>query len=337
MTTRPFLCARHCLLPVLFLFATFSSAPAQRHDYSLVDLTVTVWLSSTRQAVGHVRVELLDGTGIPQTANYTNSDGEVQFLQLEPGTYRLRVADPDLEPVTTDLFRLERRQVVASQTVGVRLKPGARPEGAGAPGTVSAEDLKVPPKARKEWESGAKALERNELPEAQMRFQKAIDIYPQYARAYNSLGVVFMRSGQPERGRESFEKAIALNGSYAEALLNLAKIRMAEKDGAAAETLLQKAVAGDPANAEALTILANLQLMENKCDEAAASASKVHALEHQRFPMAHWIAGRAYEITHKDAEAVAEYTIFLKESPGGTLAERARASLKTLRAQNYPD
>jgi tetratricopeptide (TPR) repeat protein len=318
---------------LLLLVFCAAAAPAQMHDYALVDLKVTVQLAGTRQAVGHVRVELLDGTGILQATNYTNSDGEVEFQQLQPGTYRLRVVDPDVEPLTTDIFRLEKRQMIASQFLSIKLKPGAHPEGVIPAGKVSADELKVPAKARKEFESGSALLEKNELPEAQLRFQKAIDIYPQYARAYNHLGVTLMRMGQSDKGREMFEKAVAINGSYSEALLNLAKIRIAEKNNAAAETLLQKAVAGDPTSAEALTILANVQLLEDKYEDAAANASKVHALEHAKFPMAHWIAGRAYEILNKDTDAIAEYTNYLKESPGGALAERARASLKTLREQ----
>ena len=323
--------------PILTILALVLAAPAQHRDNSLIDLHVQVQLSDTRQGVGNVRVELLDGSG-PMIGNgYTDRDGAIVFSQIESGTYRLRVSDPNLEDFTTDIFRIERRQMTAYQTVGVRLKPGVQPLGAGTPGTVSADELKVPSKARKEFEAGAKALDKNELPEAQVRFQKAIEIYPQYARAYNHLGVAFMRNGQPDRGRESFEKAVAINGSYAEALLNLAKVRLGEKQNAEAEALLEKAVAGDPANAEALTILANVQLMEHKYDLAAANAAKVHALDHTKFAMAHWIAARAYEIQHKDAEAITEYTIFLKESPSGALADKARASLKILRDQNYPN
>jgi len=200
-----------------------------------------------------------------------------------------------------------------------------------------ADEPKVSPKAQKEFDAGAKALEQGDLAQAQMHFQKAIAIEPQYARAYNHLGITYMRSGHPEKGREAFEQAVALNGKSAEALLNLAKVRVGEKKGAEAEALLDRAVAADPTNAEALTILANIELLENKYALAEANASKVHQLEHAKFAMAHWIAGRAYEIEHKDAEAIAEYTIFLKESPSGALAEKARASLKILRDQNYPD
>lgn len=201
------------------------------------------------------------------------------------------------------------------------------------------EDLKVPEKARKEFDLGMKAMQANDLAEAQKHLEKAIADYPEYARAYNALGVVYIRSGQADKGREAFEKAVALDNNNAEALINLAKIRLREKNKAEAEKLLTRATLAAPANPEALTLLASVQFAEDKYEEAAATASKVHAIEdHEKYyAVAHYIAAQSYERLHQDAEAIAEYTIFLKEAPGSPLAEKARAALKSLRDQNYPN
>jgi tetratricopeptide (TPR) repeat protein len=147
-----------------------------------------------------------------------------------------------------------------------------------------------------------------------------------------------MKSSQPEKGREAFEKAVALDPNYAEALINLAKLRLREKNGAEAEKLLTRATLAAPANPEALTLLAGVQFAADRYEEAAATATKVHALaDHEKFAVAHYIAAEAYARLHQDAEAMAEYTIFLKEAPSHPLAEKARAALKSLRDQNYPN
>jgi Flp pilus assembly protein TadD len=212
---------------------------------------------------------------------------------------------------------------------------------AGMPGRETygnGEDLKVPEKARKEFDQGMKAIQANDLAEAQKHLEKAIEEYPQYARACNALGVVYMKAGQPVKGREAFEKAVALDNNNAEALINLGKIRVREKNNAEAEKLFGRAVLAAPANAEALTLLASVQFAQDRYEEAAANASKVHALEdHAQFAVAHYIAAQSYERLHQDAEAIAEYTIFLKEAPSSPLAEKARAALKSLRDQNYPN
>src|SRR4051812_12505302 len=322
-------------IPVLATLLALTSASAQVHTENLVNIRIYVIVAESRKPVLHARVDLLDVTGALQYSNYTNNDGMVEFKLITPGVYRIRTGAADMEAFTSDLFELRQGDFSTSQTVALRQKNTA--QGIGVGGTVSAAELKIPGKARKEFDKAAQAVDKGDLPEAKKHFQKAIDIYPEYARAYNDLGVVFMRSGERERGRQSFEKAIALDNKYSEALLNLAKVRVAEKNTTVAEELLLRAVANSPANPEMLTVLANVQLMENKYAEAAANASKVHGIGDAQYPIAHWIAGRAYEVQHKDAQAINEYTIFLKESPSGTQADEARASLKTLRDQNHPN
>ena len=57
--------------------------------------------------------------------------------------------------------------------------------------------------------------------EAVQAYKKAIALNPQYAEAYNGLGVVQRGRRQFTEARQAFEKAIALNPQYAEAYKNL--------------------------------------------------------------------------------------------------------------------
>lgn len=196
---------------------------------------------------------------------------------------------------------------------------------------VLESDQSAPAAARAEMERGVAAIQTNDLGEAEKRFRRALELYPRYARAENNLGVVWMRRGERERGAAAFERALALAPRYAEALVNLAKVRALEKQHAEAEKLLARAVEADAQNAEALTILAELQLAAHRYEQAAATAVRVHELAHERFAIAHYIAGQAYELAGRDIEAMAEYRIFLKESPTGAAAEKARAALERLR------
>jgi Tfp pilus assembly protein PilF len=200
------------------------------------------------------------------------------------------------------------------------------------------ENEKIPDKARKELDAGMRALEANSLPEAQAHLEKAISDYPQYARAYNALGVVYMRTNQPDKGRAAFEKAVAIDNNFVEALNNLAKVRIKEKNFTDAEDLSRRATLAAPQNAEAFTLLATVLFDEEHYEEAASTAEKVHGFgDHERqFAVSHLIAAQSYERLQKDAEAIAEYTIFLKEAPDSPQAPAARAALKKLHDANYP-
>jgi len=300
---------------------------AQRPGNKLVDLRIYVRYAETSKPVPRVRVELIDAnTGVPAQSNYTSEEGTLELRQIEPGFYRVRVSDLSLETTTSDAFDLN---ASGSQTVHVpRRKGTAVLKG---PPVVAAVFLQVPPKARKEFEEAQRALETGEVADAQAHFHKAIELYPQYAHAWNDLGITYMQTGDRERGRAAFEKAIAIDEKYAQALLNLAKVKAGENKNGEVEELLRRALAVDPNNPETLTVLANVLLMESKLEEAAATAAKVHTLEHGRFAIAHWIAGRALELDHKDADAIAEYTTYLNEAPDGPMAEQAKASLQALR------
>ena len=47
--------------------------------------------------------------------------------------------------------------------------------------------------------------------EARFRFERAVELDPSYADAYNNLGVVYEQEGLFEKAREAYEKAMALD------------------------------------------------------------------------------------------------------------------------------
>ena len=74
-------------------------------------------------------------------------------------------------------------------SITIRKKGEKRGQGGGV---VSANALKIPGKAEKEYTRGNKALDDKKLPEAIEHFQKAIDLYPKYDLAYNGLGATLV-------------------------------------------------------------------------------------------------------------------------------------------------
>ena len=96
----------------------------------------------------------------------------------------------------------------------------------GAPGAafVSAGDLAVPSRARKEVDKAVELMRKRELEPAIQRLHKAIAIYPPYAVAYNNLGVIYSRLGDLERERVALQKAVDLNDHYELAYVNLGRM-----------------------------------------------------------------------------------------------------------------
>ncbi|MFB3853458.1 MAG: tetratricopeptide repeat protein [Vicinamibacterales bacterium] len=65
--------------------------------------------------------------------------------------------------------------------------------------------------ARAQVEFGIAVARKGLWREAIFRFEKAIQLDPEYAAAYNNLAIGYEHEGQFEKAREAYEKALALD------------------------------------------------------------------------------------------------------------------------------
>lgn len=341
---------RSALLLALLLTLLASSRPAaaQRRGGSAppgttVDLKVRLWYTNGHPVNRRLRVQLLDPFENYVGEVFCDDQGQAEFPRVTPGSYRLRVSGMNVEDTTSSAFSLGRNEGQHFENVDVKMKgeDGSEAEGtATAPstsapgGTVAAVDLNVPDKARKEFDKGNTALQHNDLPAAQKAFDKAIRIYPQYAGAYNNLGIIAMKSGDRAAALAAFQQAVRINDHYSRACINLARLLLPEKKYVEAGELLNRALSTEPLDLDALTMLADVQLETSHFDQAINTAWKVHSVPHQGFSVVHIIAARAFEARHMPQEAAVEYATYLKESPNGPAAQAAAASLARLQGES---
>jgi tetratricopeptide (TPR) repeat protein len=319
------------LLLVMFCSAAAGQAPGSHN----VDLHVRVYYSNEHKANTLIRVELLGISGVAVAEHFVDSVGQVDFPDLPVGNYRLRVSGMNIVETTTDSFALFRGESSHMESVHVDLKPdkdadaGASPAG----GMVAAVDLNVPDKAKKEFDKGTEALSQNDLPQAKKCFDKAIQIYPQYAGAYNNLGIVAIRSKDPQTARTDFEQAVRINDHYTTAYANLARLSFAEHKYPDADGMLSKALSTAPLDPLLLTLLGETQLLEGKYEDVVATAAKVHSSPHAEYAVVHIYAGLALLREHRARDAEEQYATYLKEDPNGPKASQVRAALAKLQQQ----
>lgn len=320
-------------LTALLLAAAAAAQVTPSDPTGFVDLKVRVTYPNDQPVTAGIRVDLLTTSELAVSQNFTDDVGQATFSRVQAGYYRLKVSGIGVEDVTTNNFLISRGEGVHHEYVRVQAKGSGAVVSLGSGPPVSALELNIPDVARKEHDAGMAALNLKNWPEAKARFEKALEIYPQYARASNGLGVVFMNTGELAKGRQAFEAALRLDDHLAAASLNLAIIAYREKRYPEAEALLKKSLSNDPLSPEALLHLANTQLLLGKAEEAVATARRLHNLEHGEFTLVHVIAARALESLKRPAEAAAEYQLYLQESPTGPAAGRARAALQALQNQ----
>jgi tetratricopeptide (TPR) repeat protein len=196
---------------------------------------------------------------------------------------------------------------------------------------VSAAELAIPSRARKEFDKGNAALQKHDFEEARHHFEKAIDLYPSFPSAYNNLGVVFARLGQPDSERDALQTALQLNDHFELAYLNWGRMDIASSNFTDAETMLKKASSLNSSDAVALILLAYAELEKGNPQEVLATREKAHALA-KPHAFVHRLAARAYEQQNQFDRAIAELKLSLQEEPTGSRADAARRELQMVQA-----
>jgi len=282
-----------------------------------------------------LRVQLLNAGGVPLTETFSSPEGYAEFGEVGPGNYQVHVTGNSIEPTTSEMFTIQSGGSVPTIYIQAKLKSSAG-ESAAPPrvgAIISMSDLNAPPKARAELDKGNEAFAKDDLKTASERFQKAIALYPQYARAYNNLGVVEMRQGEKDQAKANFEKSVSLDERFVPGYINLARQALSNDNAADATAQLKKALAVDPNHAEALALMARALYISKNYDEALTVAQRVHTLPHDHYSEVHLIAGNVLMAEGQPKEAAVEFTIYLKENPDSPRATAVRQMLAKLQAQ----
>src|SRR5215813_8613095 len=208
--------------------------------------------SAAAQSPSSIQVFMPNG-GLPPTAIsltlirddgtmdivFTDSKGKFQLPTPRTQSINYRViieGDKQSYETTTATLTLDRN---SPNQLNIFLKPltsTARRSAAGA-GVLDVTNYEktVPPKARAAYKRGMEAVNQANAEVAIANLQEAIRIYPQYVRALNDLGVVYMKLERFEEAEVAFRQAIEVNKRFFHPRLNLGLVL--EKQGEYQEAL----------------------------------------------------------------------------------------------------
>jgi tetratricopeptide (TPR) repeat protein len=266
--------SRLCVVFLLLL----SSAAAQ-FDAGLNVRHVRVRVAFTNGGCDlSTRVTLM-GHGGPMADGVANDQCIVDFTNIPEGTYHLTVTGQGIP--TTDSGSIELNSTMSAE-FEVRVKrDGESGGGGGVPASsfVSAADLGVPDKARKEFSKANELIAKQDFSHAIERLDKAIAIYPGYVGAYNNLAVIYSRLGDRNKERDALLKAIGIDDHCAPAYLNLGRLSITTGDFPGAEAALTKAASSDPTDAMTLVLLTYAEFMDHRFDDVIATSKRAHLLQ----------------------------------------------------------
>jgi Flp pilus assembly protein TadD len=321
---------------ILACSLAFAQGRTRSETSTVCKVQVRVSYGDERPVGQRIRVELLNAQSIPVEETFTDDEGQAVFQITGGGVYRARASGMDIEQTVSDAVNIDPIDRMTVIWVHVQPKPGAAStetstRGAGT-ATTTANELRIPAEAKKSFLKGMDALYRHDYPKAAEMFEKATVTYPQYDAAYDNLGVTYMQLGQTGKARAAFKRAVQLNDKNADAERNYARLLLTSQEYQDAIDALKKALTVQPGDPASLTLLAIAQLQTGDSDAALQNALKVHQLQHKGYAVAHYVAGRAYELKQQYPKATAEYETYLRESPDGPEAQQVRTALARVTA-----
>jgi tetratricopeptide (TPR) repeat protein len=303
----------------------------ERDKSALGSIRGRVLLPDGRHFNANVKVTLqtLRGTVI---VVFTDNQGQFEFSELVPGNYQIEVEPTDRSQFDTsneDVQVFRGAPSVVTLTVKARAGSNARTKNS----TVSVTELSrdVPSKAKKEFEKASVAASKGLTEEAIAHLKSAIAIYPQFAMAYNDLGVQLLAAGRLDEARDALEHAVGLDRNAFNPTLNLGIVLVHLHRFAEAAEVLSRAITIQPNSAaarlysgRALRALGNLENAEKNFK----SAYQIGGVE---YALALFYLGEIYLDQGNRNLALDSLQRYLAEVPNAANAIQVRQMIAALR------
>lgn len=266
-----------------------------------------------------LRVQILDQGGTRIAEAFSNREqGVADFEGFSTGSFVLSVSGPDVETATQN-FDIYATEGTHREYLRVQMKNLAPSDSNASPGTdptISTQDLSIPDKAREDFEKGMEAYGRDDDREAQDDLEQAVAIYPNYVRAHNNLGVLYLKAGLKIKAFVEFSKAVELDPKFVPGYVNEAKVSISDGNFAEAEPALKKALDADPSALNAMRLLCQTEFAQNEYPQFLETARHVHQLTREpQYADLHLVSAQILVNQGKKHEAADEYQLFVQENP----------------------
>ncbi|HTT32476.1 MAG TPA: tetratricopeptide repeat protein [Methylomirabilota bacterium] len=314
-------------LTSLAILALNCCAPSIRAQALLMEklegsISGTVYLPGKALA-SQVVVSLKSHEGGVYRSVLTGYDGHFAVTGLPRGAYEISVEEAGYEPLR-DKANLNG----SALSIELHLIPST-PQPAGNAYTVSVRVLKIPSKAKDEFNKGLGSLAKNDWVASLAHFAKAVQVFPGYYEALYHEGVAQTNLGQLERAMEAFQKSIDLSaGRYARGDFGVGYILYLQGKASEAESIIRRGLEIDGNSADGYVILGMTLLHLNRPDEAEKSAREA-LVRNPNLANAYLVLADAFARRRNYREQIEGLNAYLRLAPAGPTSARAQEIRET--------
>jgi tetratricopeptide (TPR) repeat protein len=196
--------------------------------------------------------------------------------------------------------------------------------------TVSVTTAKAPKKAMDAFQKAQKELSRENVEYSKLveNLQKAVEIYPGFAEAWQFLGETYIMEGKESEAMDAFRRAIEADHQYLPPYATLGELELRANHIEEAAQLTGRAIELNPYAIGSQYCHAIAQYYLGDLGKAEESLRKVlESSEAGLYPASHRLLGAIYSERKDYGSAAEEFNRFLETNPPENDAEEVRKIL----------
>jgi tetratricopeptide (TPR) repeat protein len=319
-----------CLVPLLFLLASLATA-AETPDTSRRTFIHGLIATAQGQPVARATVELRDLRGMKMAVGFTDSAGKFAITTTAmSGEYVLLVAkELQIADERITLDQSDREVTIAFPVASGTAAAPSQPMY-----TVSAQELRVPAKARAHLKLAHQEFSRLNFAGAEREIDQALQIDPICAAAFSMRAVLRLASRDPNGAIEDATRALALDSGEADAYVALATAYNSLSEFQRAEAAAQQALQRRPDFWQGRLEIAKALYGEGRFVLALRELGELN----NDFPDVHLVRANILQRLDRSPEAAEEFSQFLREAPNDPRSEQVKRIVgsSTERATAFP-
>jgi superkiller protein 3 len=276
-------------------------------------------ISSDGPIAGSLSVELVGQGPAGIISASMEGAGGFEFHGVAPGAYQLRLTG------AAGTVVYEEPVFVNAGYQNLSIQVPAKSKTAGSTdATVSVRQLqhKVPADAQKEFSKGNAASIKGDQPRALDHFQKAVTLDPEFADAFNGIGMSYAALGKLPEAADQFQKAIDLVSDHPGAAANLSIVLCKLNHYHEAGEMARRALRLNPGLLKLRYVL-GISLVNEGGDKVEALDNLRRATE--EVPRAHLLVAKILAETGQREDAAQHLEDYLRLSPAD---DRDRPAVK---------
>jgi hypothetical protein len=181
--------------------------------------------------------------------------------------------------------------------------------------TINASESDVPAKSKTAWKAAMKAVDGDNLPEAEKQLQSVVEASPKFARGWHTLGIICQAEQKLPKARDAYQHAVDADPKSYASYVTLARVLIKTKDWQNAAKVSDALIKLDPKQTYPEIYLHQSVALLKLKDLSGAEAAAKEAMRTSKLPRAEFVLGRIAEAKGDLAGAREHITSYIAMDP----------------------